>query len=141
MVTRSGAFSGSITLNDDVILRSGAHDNTTFSGAITGAAGLTITVENGMVQPANVTSTLVGKGQAGNRVILSGDANGFAGNWVIKSGTTDNYTLLQINTGNRINDSSNVHLEEFAVLRLNAAESINASRGTVGCAELFPPAP
>lgn len=129
VVTRSGAFSGPITLNDDVILRSGAHDSTTFSGAITGAAGLTITVENGLVQPANVTSTLVGKGQAGNRVILSGDANGFVGNWVIKSGTSDNYTLLQINTGNRINDSSNVHIEEFAVLRLNAAESINALTG------------
>ncbi|MEZ0387303.1 MAG: autotransporter-associated beta strand repeat-containing protein [Verrucomicrobium sp.] len=128
-VGRNGVFSGTITLNDDVILRSGAHDQTTFSGAITGGSALTITVENGLVAPSNATATQFGAGQAGNRVILTGDANGFTGNWNIKSGTSTNLTIFQINA-DRINNNSNVNVEEFAVFRLNGAETINVLTGS-----------
>ncbi|MEZ0388926.1 MAG: beta strand repeat-containing protein, partial [Verrucomicrobium sp.] len=128
-VTRSATFGGAVTLFDDLILRSGAHDATVFSGTITGASGLTISVENGLLAPGNATSTHFGRGQAGNRVTLSGSANTFLGNWVIKSGTASNLTIFQVNIGNRINDSSNVHVEEFAVFRLFSAETINGLTG------------
>ncbi|WP_050027165.1 autotransporter-associated beta strand repeat-containing protein [Verrucomicrobium sp. BvORR034] len=128
-VTRSANFSGAITLNDDVILRSGAHDSTTFSGAITGGSGFTISVENGLIAPSNATAQQFGAGQAGNRIILSGDTNGFTGNWNIRSGSSSNLTIFQINTGERINNNSNVNIEEFAVFRLNSAETINALTG------------
>lgn len=128
-VTRSATFSGAITLNDDVILRSGAHDGTTFSGAITGGSGFTISVENGLIAPSNATAQQFGAGQAGNRILLSGDANGFTGNWVIRGGSSTNPTILQINTGDRINNNSNVAVEQYAVFRLNAAETINALTG------------
>lgn len=128
-VTRSATLSGALTLNDDVILRSGAHDGTTFSGAISGGSALTIYVENGLVAPNNATATQFGAGQAGNRILLSGDANGFTGNWVIRGGSSTNPTILQINTGDRINNNSNVTVEQYAVFRLNSAETINILSG------------
>ncbi|MES2924699.1 MAG: autotransporter-associated beta strand repeat-containing protein [Verrucomicrobiota bacterium] len=120
---RSATYSGVVTLGDDLLLRTGADDNTSISGRITGTGN--IAVENGTALGD------VGGGNASNRVIFSNAANDFIGNITVKAGLdAARKTILQVNTGEVIPNGSNVATEANAVFRLNANETVNEITGT-----------
>ena len=121
--TLQAIYSGTLTLNDDVRLQTGAGDFTSFTNAVSGAGNIEI-----------VNGSLTGdtRGNGGNRVILSGNANALAGNYTIRAGTATNYTVFQTNTANILADTASVTVEDNAVLRLNANEGIDGLTGSAG---------
>ncbi len=119
--TRTAVFSGGITLNDDLHLRTGAGDFTTFSGNISGTGNLTVT---------NGSLTGDTRGNGGNRIIWSGTAKTFSGSLTVQSGTASNLTVLQINSNEMIPNTTDVTVENHAVLRLFANETIDSLSGS-----------
>ena len=114
-------FSGALTLNDDAKFQTGAGDFTRFQGAVSGAGNVDI-----------VNGSLTGdtRGNGGNRIILSGNANAWTGNLTIKAGTATNYTVFQTDTADILNDNVDVTVEDNAVLRVNANEGIDGLTGS-----------
>jgi fibronectin-binding autotransporter adhesin len=120
---RIATYSGTMTLADDVILRTGADDQTTFSGKITGTGN--ISIENG----TSLGDT--GGGNVSNRVIWSNATNDFVGNITVKAGLdAAKLTIFQVNNGEVVPNNANVAVESNAVFRLNANETINNLTGT-----------
>ncbi len=118
----TATFSGAITLsNRSVILRSGAGDFTAFNGALQGTGDVTIV--NGGLYPD------VGRGWGGNRVGWGTTAKTFAGNLTIQGGSAASPTILQINTADIIPNTATVTVENAAVLRLNANETLGVLAG------------
>ena len=114
-------FNGTLTLNDDIKVQTGAGDFTRINGAISGSGNLEV-----------VNGSLTGdlRGNAGNRLLLAGNSNAWTGNLTIKAGTATNYTVLQTNTADILNNNIDVGVEDNAVFRLNANEGIDALNGT-----------
>jgi fibronectin-binding autotransporter adhesin len=118
----AATFSGAITLsNRSVTLRSGAGDFTAFNGALQGTGD--VTVANGGLYPD------VGRGWGGNRLGWGVVAKTFVGNLTIQGGTAASPTILQINLADSIPNSATVTVENAAVLRLNANETLGVLAG------------
>src|SRR6185369_12126672 len=97
-------FSGTLTLNRDVILDGSSTDRTSFTGKITGSGNIAI---------------------ANGRVTIRNAANDFLGNVTVNPGAR-----LQTDRAEVIPDTSDVTVNGDMVFTLGGAETINALNGS-----------